>query len=161
MSASLRKSWTREQFFAWAEAQDQRHEFNRFQPVATTNGTRRHSAIMRNLHRALDAGLRGAPCQWLGPDAGLATVGTAIRYPDALVTCSKLDLNSRTVPRRRCGVRGDQPRHQPDRPDPEVREYAAVPSIRRYAMLQSSTSGLTVLERERADEVWRTTTTYQ
>ncbi len=39
----------------------------------------------------------------------------------------------------------------------KVREYAAVPSIRRYVILESSSIGLTVLEREGPDEAWRTT----
>lgn len=57
-----------------------------------TGGTAGHSIITQNLHAALRARLRGSPCRSLGPDAGVETVGTAVRYPDALVTCAKLDL---------------------------------------------------------------------
>jgi Uma2 family endonuclease len=158
MNVPLRRSWTQQQFFAWAETQDQRHEFDGVEPVAMMGGTLRHSAIMRNLHRALDARLRDGPCQWLGPDAGLATIETAVRYPDALVTCSKLDLSARTVPG--VVIVFEVIGSGTSRTDRilKVREYAAVPSIRRYVMLESSTSGLTVLERERPDEAWRTTT---
>lgn len=40
----------------------------------------------------------------------------------------------------------------------KVREYAAVPSIRRYIILELSNAGLTVFERERDDETWRAST---
>ena len=37
----------------------------------------------------------------------------------------------------------------------KVREYAAVPSIRRYVILESTGVGLTVMERSTPEEVWR------
>ena len=86
MNVALRKpGMTREQFFAWAEADGGRWEFDGFEPVATTGGTANHSRIVRNLHVALGTRLRGGGCEPLGPDAGVATVGDAVRYPDALV----------------------------------------------------------------------------
>jgi hypothetical protein len=39
----------------------------------------------------------------------------------------------------------------------KVREYAAVPSIRRYVILESTSIGLTVLERAAQDQVWQNT----
>lgn len=44
------------------------------------------------------ARLRGSPCEPLGPDAGVETINHAVRYPDALVTCSPFDNNERTMP---------------------------------------------------------------
>jgi Uma2 family endonuclease len=158
MNVALRKSWTQEQFFAWAAAQEGRHEFDGFQPVAMTGGTVGHAVVMRNLHRALDARLRNGECQPLGPDAGVETVGTAVRYPDALVTCSSLDLASRTVPG--AVVVFEVLSANTSRTDRivKVREYATVPSIRRYVILESTNIGLTVMERDGPDEVWRVTT---
>ena len=39
----------------------------------------------------------------------------------------------------------------------KVREYAAVPSIRRYVIFELSGIGLTVMERSGPDQVWQTT----
>ena len=39
----------------------------------------------------------------------------------------------------------------------KLREYAAVASIRRYVILESISVGLTVMERDHADEAWRVT----
>jgi Uma2 family endonuclease len=44
---------TREQFLNWTEAQDERYEFDGFQPVAMTGWTRDHSHIAGNIRFAL------------------------------------------------------------------------------------------------------------
>ena len=98
MNVLAPKPWTQDEFFTWAERQEGSFEFAGFQPVAMTGGTVAYAIVIRNLHRALDARLHGTSSQPLGPDAGVATVDQAVRYPDALITCSKLELESRTVP---------------------------------------------------------------
>jgi Uma2 family endonuclease len=159
MNVALRKPWTQEQFFAWAEGQDVRYEFDGFQPIAMTGGFNGASAIGINLTTSLSVRLRGSGCRPLGPDAGVETVDNAVRYPDALVTCSKLDLDGRKVP----GVVvvfevvGRTPEASRRDRIVKVREYAAVPSIRRYVILESSGIGLTVMERSAPDQVWQTT----
>jgi Uma2 family endonuclease len=158
MSARLRKSWTQDEFFAWAGCQEGRYEFDGFQPVAMTGGTVNHAVIMQNVHAALRDRLRRGLCRPLGPDAGVATIGTAVRYPDALVTCAKLDGDSLTVPG--VVVVFEILSANTSRTDRivKVREYAAVASIRRYVILESKSIGLTVLDRPGSDEAWRVTT---
>jgi Uma2 family endonuclease len=157
MNAALSKPWTQEQFFSWAEAQDIRYEFDGFQPVAMTGGTNGASAIGVNLLTALRTRLRGGACRPLGPDAGVETVNHAVRYPDALVTCSKFDLADRKVPGVVVVFEVLNPNSGRMDRIVKVREYAAVPSIRRYVILESSSIGLTVMARETEDETWRTT----
>jgi Uma2 family endonuclease len=158
MNIALRKSWTQEQFFAWGGHSEGRYEFDGVQPVAMTGGTLNHSRIIRNLSSALRTRLRGSGCESLGPDAGIETVGSAIRYPDALVTCSKFDGAAYTVPGvvvvfevlSRTSGRTDR--------IVKVREYAAVDSIRRYVIVESTGIGLMVLRRDAAGEPWLTGT---
>jgi Uma2 family endonuclease len=161
MTSPLRKPWTQEQFFAWAEAQDARYEFDGTQPVAMTGGNAGHALISQSLHRALYQRLRGGPCQPLGPDAGLQTVGTAVRYPDALVTCSKFALTDYTIPGVVVVFEVLSPTSGRTDRIAKVREYAAVSSIRRYVILESTGVGLTLLERATPDEAWRTTVLHQ
>jgi hypothetical protein len=52
MDVALQQPWTVEKFFAWAERQEGRYEFDGEQPVAMTGGSNRHAIIMRSLHRA-------------------------------------------------------------------------------------------------------------
>jgi len=157
MNIALRRPWTQEQFFDWAEAQDERYEFDGFQPVAMTGGNAGHSVVIRGLHRALDARLRRGPCQPLGPDAGVETINKAVRYPDALVTCSRFEFADYTIPGVVVVFEVLSPTSGRVDRITKVREYAAVPSIRRYVILELSSIGLTVLEREGPDEAWRTT----
>ncbi len=158
MNVPLRKSWTQGEFFAWAASQEGRFEFDGFQPVAMTGGTLGHAVIMQNVHAALRTKLRGSGCRPLGPDAGVVTVGTAVRYPDALVTCSPFDRDALTVPGVIVVI--EIVSSNTSRTDRilKVREYAAVLSIRRYIILESTSVGLTVMERGRSDEAWRVNT---
>jgi Uma2 family endonuclease len=158
MNAPLRKPWTQDQFFAWASSQEGRYEFDGFQPVAMTGGAANYSVIMRNLHRALDRRLQGSPCQYLGPDAGLATVETKVRYPDALITRSKFPGNVRTIPGVVAAFEIVSPGTSRIDRIVKVREYAAFPSIRRYVILESTTAGLTVFERQDTETSWRAIT---
>ena len=157
MNVPIRNPWTQEQFFSWTEAQDARFEFDGEQPVAMTGGNAGHALITRGLHRALDGRLRRGPCQPLGPDAGVETLNSAVRYPDALVTCSKFELADRTIPGVVVVFEVLSPSSGRVDRIHKVREYAAVPSIRRYVILESNSIGLTVMERAAPDEAWRTT----
>jgi Uma2 family endonuclease len=159
MNVPLRKPWTQEEFFAWAENQDTRYEFDGFQPVAMTGGNVNHNRVMWGLHRALDSRLRRGrgPCEPLGPETGVETINRAVRYPDALVTCSKVDGNERVVPGVVVAFEVLSPTSGRMDRIVKVREYAAVPSIRRYVILESSSVGLTVMERSSPDQVWQTT----
>ena len=160
MNAPFLKPWTQQQFFAWACHQEGRWEFDGFRPVAMTGGTLGHAIIMRSLHRALDGRLRGSGCQPLGPDAGVETIGAAVRYPDALVSCSKLDgqVDALTTPGVVVVFEVLSPTSSRTDRILKVREYAAVPSIRRYVILESTSVDLLVFERTNADEAWRART---
>ena len=154
----LRKpQMTRDEFFGWAEAQDARYEFDGFQPVGMTGGSVTHSRITRNLNAALTSRLSGSGCEPLGPDAGVATIGDAIRYPDALVTCSSVDGAAYVVPGVVVIFEVLSPTSgRTDRID-KLREYRAVPSIRRYVILEYTGAALMVFERAHGEEKWTAT----
>jgi Uma2 family endonuclease len=158
MNIVLRKPrMTRAEFFDWAQSQDSRYEFDGFQPVAMTGGTVNHSQITQNIHFALRTRLSGSGCRSLGPDAGVATVGDAVRYPDALITCTKVPGDAHVVP----GVVVtfevlSRTSGRIDRIE-KLREYRAVPTILRYVILEHNSIGLSVYERSNREEGWRAT----
>lgn len=158
MNVAVRKPWTQEAFFAWAVTQEARYEFDGFQPEAMTGSNIGHSRLRRSLHRALDARLRNGPCEPLGPDAGVETSNRAVRYPDALVTCSKAENGERLVPGVIAVFAVVSPTSARIDRIVKVREYAAVPSIRRYVILESAIVGMTVFERDNAHDQWRAMT---
>ena len=155
MNVVVRKPrMTREAFFDWAQAQDARYEFDGFHPVAMTGGSINHSQTTQNILFALRRRLGGSVCRPLGPDAGVATIGDAVRYPDALVTCAKLDGTARVVPGVVVVFEALSPTS--DRID-KLREYRAVASVRRYVILEYASAALKVFERVDGESDWTAT----
>src|SRR5271156_2605795 len=143
MSIALRtRRMTRDAFLDWAEAQEARYEFDGFAPVAMTGGNVQHSRMIRNVPVALASRLVGSGCESMGPEAGVATIGDAVRYPDALVTCSKVAGEARLVPGVVVVFEVLSPTSgRTDRIE-KLREYRAVSSIRRYVILEQTGIGL-------------------
>jgi Uma2 family endonuclease len=157
MNVPLRKAWTQEEFFPWAEAQDVRYEFDGVEPVAMTGGNAGHDVITFNIRTCLRNRLRGSSCRPFGPNAGVETIDKAVRYPDGVVTCSKVESEARVIPDAVIVFEVVSPSSGRTDRIVKVREYAAVPSIRRYVIVESSSMDLTVMERSGPDEIWRTT----
>lgn len=151
------QTMTRDQFFEWAGAQNIRYEFDGFQPVAMTGGTFNHSTICHNLWSALRTRLIGTECRVLGPDAGVSTVGDAVRYPDALVTCSKVQGTALMIPGVVLVFEVLSPSSGRNDRIEKLREYHAVPSIRRYFILEYASVGLTMFERRDGLVEWSAT----
>ncbi len=148
MNVALTKPWTIEQFLSWAARQEGRYEFDGIRPVAMTGGSARHSRITTNILIALQSRLRGSPCACYGPDLGILTIGQKVRFPDALVTCTKFPDTERLAPG--AVIVFEVLSTESGRRDriEKVREYAAVASILRYVIVESSSSGLMVLYRQ-------------
>lgn len=148
---------TRDAFLTWAEVQSMRYEFDGFEPVAMTGGTRDHSQICQNIYAALRSGLKGTDCIPLGPDAGVATIGDAVRYPDALVTCTKGPGTDRLVPGVVVVFEVLSPSSSRiDRID-KLLEYRSVSTIRRYVILEHGSVAMTVYARARSEDPWTAT----
>ena len=159
MSVTIRvPTMTRDQFFDWAAAQGARHEFDGFEPVAMTGGNLHHNRIAFNIHRTLHSRLKGSGCEPLGLDAGVATIGDSVRYPDAVVTCSPTQGGSRLVPNPVVVFEVISPTSGHVDRIVKVQEYATVDSIRRYVIVESASIGLTVHERQEAGQKWTVTT---
>lgn len=155
MTLALRKIMTQQEFFNWAEAQDARYEFDGFQPVAMTGGNLGHSRVIRNVNRQLANRLAGSGCESLGPDAGVATVGDTVRYPDAVVSCTKSGNQDRVVPNPVVVFEVVSPSSVRTDRVTKLREYQAVPTIRRYVIVEPDAATVTVLFRGHADEPFR------
>jgi Uma2 family endonuclease len=73
------------------------------------------------------------------------------------VTCSKIIGTARTVPGVVVVFEVLSPASGRTDRIVKLREYAAVPTIRRYVILESLGIGLAVMERQTAEETWRAT----
>ena len=99
MTVAARKPMSRVEFLDWVEGQEGRFEFDGAAPVAMTGGTVLHHRLQRRLMRVLGERLDGGPCEPFGPEAAIATVGDAVRFPDAVVSCSPLAPAARVIDR--------------------------------------------------------------
>ena len=146
MNVALRQPMTLQQFLAWEERQELRHEFDGFGPVAMTGGTAGHEIICMNLAAALVNRLRGKPCRPYGSNLKIEVMGR-IRYPDAFVACSPVVRSSTVVtdPVVIFEVLSESTART-DRID-KNREYASTASVHRYVMLEQDQIAATVFER--------------
>ena len=158
MNVALQTSWTAEQFLSWAGAQEGRFEFDGVRPVAMTGGTARHSTVTSNIHIALRPRLRGTPCSHFGPDLAIRTVGERVRSPDALITCTKFPQTDLVAPDPVVVFEVLSPTSGRANRIGKVREYAMVPSLQRYVIVETRFAGLLVLSRGRAEDGWTAST---
>ncbi len=148
---------TREQFFDWAAAQKERFEFDGFVPVAMGGSNLDHNMIALALNRALHGRLRGTPCRAWALDAGIATRNDGVRYPDGVVGCSGTVGTDLLVPNPIVVFEVISPHSGRIDRLVKFREYAAVASIMRYVILESTSADLTVMERRSAGDNWTVT----
>ena len=148
MTVALRRPMTQAEFFEWAQAQEGRYEFDGFQPVAMTGGSGNHARIVGNIAFQLRRHLgEDSPCEVLTSDAGVQTARDAVRYPDALVTCTRFDGRDRLIPNSVVVFEVVSPSSVREDRILKPEEYAGVGSIKRYVLVEQSVVGLTVLWR--------------
>jgi Uma2 family endonuclease len=149
--SALPKPFTPEEFVDWEERQELRYEFDGFAAQAMTGGTLAHSAIQTNLLGALSSRLRGTPCCPHGSELKVRTA-TTIRYPDALVTCSRGDPRSTFAPDPVVIFEILSPSSAGQDLGAKNVEYQTLPSLKRYVVLHQSLAAAEVFHR--ADGEW-------
>jgi Uma2 family endonuclease len=148
MSASL-KPLTLEEFLDWERSQPERYEFDGIQPVAMTGGSRIHSRLGTRLLLALGSRVK-PPCEAFGPDLKVLTTGRS-RYPDVSVVCAASDDESDVIePVVVCEVVSPSTALTDRRV--KAIEYAAVPGILVYVVLEQDRSEVTIRRRSAAWE---------
>lgn len=135
------------EFLAWEERQPLRYEFDGIRPVAMMGGTLSHARLQRNLAISISGRLRGGPCELLGSDMKIAVSGS-IRYPDGFVVCTPGSPWSTVVRDPVVVFEVLSPGTARTDRVAKNREYAAIPSIRRYVMLEQDGIAATVFHRD-------------
>lgn len=156
MNAVLPKSstprMTLEQFLAWEDRQELRHEFDGFQPVAMTGVSAAHAIIQMNVGNALGLRLRGRPCRPFGSDLKIRVAGR-IRYPDVFVACLPITPDTKVITEP--VVVFEVLSESTADIDVMVKnaEYRATPSIKRYVILRQDAASAVVFSRKGEDWV--------
>ena len=131
---------TLEQFLAWEERQEEKYEFNGFEPVLMAGGTEEQAEIQKNILSSLDRRLQGHPCRVLGSELKIRVSGS-IRYPDAFIVCSPRQPRRKIVtdPVIVFEILSESTQHIDlvEKND----EYRETPSIQRYIILEQTHIG--------------------
>lgn len=90
MADTLHRRWTLEEFLAWEERQETRHEFVDGMVRAMVGGTRRHNKIALNVAAYLSGQLKGGKCQSYGSDMKVICPAGNVRYPDVTIDCGPM-----------------------------------------------------------------------
>lgn len=153
MNIALKRPWTTEQFLAWEEKQELRHEFDGRHVVAMADGTAAHAAIQRNLIYLLTGGLRGKPCQPYGSELKIRVAEGSIRYPYAFVVCAPVQPRATVVsdPVVIFEILSDSTAEEDCVTKNKNAEYRATHSVMRYVVLQQTKAAAVVFSRKGAD----------
>ncbi len=148
MSASL-KPLTVDEFLAWERTQSLRYEFDGVQPLAMPGGSVSHVRTITRL-TALLVNRVPPRCEAFGPELKVRTPGR-VRYPDATVVCRMPDEDTDIIePTAVFEVISPSTALTDRRVKPL--EYAAVPGIMVYVILETDRPEVTVMRRSAAWE---------
>lgn len=146
MDTVLDRPWTTDAFLAWEDRQEAKYEFDGQRVIPMTGGSFAHQDIVYNLRGLLGRLLEDRQFR-VGQEMRLR-IGTRIRYPDVVVCAGPLDQTTRTITDAVAifEVLSDDTATT-DRVD-KLLDYAEVPSLRCYMLLEQSTVAATLLQRE-------------
>ena len=146
MDTVLNRPWTTENFLAWEDQQEGKHEFDGRKVIAMTGGSLAHQDIVFNLRGILGRLLADKPFRVV--QEMRLRIGTQVRYPDVMVCTGPLEQTVRTVTDAVAifDVLSDDTATT-DRVDKLI-EYAEVPSLRAYVLLEQTAVAATIFQRE-------------
>jgi Uma2 family endonuclease len=146
MDTVLEHQWTTDSFLAWEDRQEGKHEFDGRNVIPTTGGSIAHQVIVFNLLIVLGRLLAGLRVQALHEMR--LRIGSRIRYPDVVICADPLDQTTRTLTDAMAilEVLSDDTATK-DRVDKLI-EYAEVPSLRCYVLIEQTAMAATLFQRE-------------
>jgi Uma2 family endonuclease len=135
MAQARLQTMTAEQFLAWEQQQEQRHEFVDGVAVAMAGGTRAHDRIQRNLITGSTPRLRGSRCEPLGPDMLVITGTGNGRYPDMTIDCGQYEATALAAAEPRIVFEILSESTKKTDQLAKLVDYDATPSIRHYVLV--------------------------
>jgi Uma2 family endonuclease len=139
-----------EEFLVWESRQEERWEFDGFEPRAMVGGSLRHNRIVGALEFALRQRLADR-CIVCRETMRLRLEHTA-RYPDLMVVCTPVADDAQEITDPVVVIEVLSPTTMRTDRIEKNREYEAAPSIRRYILLEQDAIAAEVYARE--DRRW-------
>ncbi len=146
MDTVLDRVWTTESFLAWDDRQEGKYEFDGRDVIPMTGRSIAHRDIVFNLRSVLGRLLAGQAFRAM--QEMRLRCGAKIRYPGVLVCLGRPGQTTRILTDAVAvfEVLSDDTA-EPDRVE-KLSDYAAVPSLRCYVLLEQTTIAATVFRRE-------------
>jgi Uma2 family endonuclease len=148
--------FTPEEYFAWEEQQEEKHEYFDGEVYAMSGGTREHSRIAVNLTTLIDNHLGEGDCQVLNSDARIKIQSSEkYVYPDASVTCDERDRETPQFIAHPCLIIEvlSPSTEAYDRGD-KFELYRRSDSLREYALVSADKIAIDLYRRDDSGE-WR------
>lgn len=144
------RAWTTETFLAWEDRQEFKYEFDGERVIPIAGGSIAHQRVVLNLCIAL-MGVLDSTTLMVLLEMRLR-IGRKIRYPDVVVCARPLDQRTRTLTDALVlfEVLSDDTAVI-DRVNKLV-DYAAVPSVRGYVLLEQTAVAATLFQRAPGSE---------
>ena len=142
-------AWTADDFVQWERQQIDRHEWNGQAVIAMTGATLRHARVIRNVRNALE---RQCPsgCE-IFTEGFMLQAGKAVRYPDVLMLCGvDLGLDEVLTHDATVAVEVLSPSSVATDTGAKVNEYAQVPSLSVYLVIDPARQGCHCLSAQRS-----------
>jgi Uma2 family endonuclease len=146
MDTVLAEAWTTDRFLAWEDRQEGKHEFDGRQVIPMTGGSVAHQRIVFNLCLTFMRLLEERPFTALHEMR--IRIGSIVRYPDVVLCATPLDQTTRTLTDAVTlfEVLSDDTATT-DRVQ-KLLDYAAIPSLRCYVLLEQTAIAATLFQRE-------------
>ncbi|MDM8546689.1 Uma2 family endonuclease [Candidatus Venteria ishoeyi] len=93
MQQAIKQNTTRENYLAWEEQSNHKHEFFQGEIFAMSGGSFNHARLSVNILSSLSQSLRGKPCQPMNSDMRIQTPTGLDTYPDVSVFCGEPELS--------------------------------------------------------------------
>ena len=146
MDTVLDRPWTTESFLAWEDRQEFKYEFDGRHVIPTTGGSIAHQRIVFNLCLVLMGLLQDRPL--LAVQEMRLRIGARIRYPDVLVCAGPVDQTTRTLTDAVAAFEVLSDDTATTDRVVKLIDYADVPSLRCYVLLEQTAAAATLLQRE-------------
>ncbi|MFM9940181.1 MAG: Uma2 family endonuclease [Hyphomicrobiaceae bacterium] len=152
MANIAQKPLTPEEFFAWAERQDDRYELVDGLPVKMMTGASNfHDAIVINIIRELANQLRGKPCRPMTADTAIKTRIRNFRRPDVTVMCGPLLAKTYEASDPRLAIAVLSPSNEGVAWQRKLDEYRRLQGLRYILLIDSECVATTLYTRTATD----------
>ena len=151
MGITMNRPMLRQEFLEWAEAQDERYEFDGEQPVPMNGSLLGYDRLRFRLQMMMHLRLSGRSFEVWGPNSGVATTGQRVRYPDVVVARGFAAWTERMITHPVAVFEVLSPATSRTDRLIKLREHGAVESIRYYAIVETDKHAITRYQKDLAN----------